>query len=159
MMARDVSSETWPVRQGAAEEGGFIVNFPDLPTGWRQGENEDEALRQAEDLLEEIVLGAMAHKEDLPQPAAAAGRTLVRVQAPTAAKLEAYRGMGAAGLKKPQLADRRGWRPFQVTRLFDGRHGSRLDQIEGRTCCSGASAGDHQRRRGIGVSALTPSPA
>jgi antitoxin HicB len=38
--------------------------------------------------------------------------------------------MRTAGLNKRQLADRMGWRPFQVTRLFDGRHGSRLDQIE-----------------------------
>ncbi len=48
----------------------------------------------------------------------------------TAAKLEAYRAMRAAGLNKKQLAERLGWQPSQVTRLFDGRHASRLDQIE-----------------------------
>ena len=48
----------------------------------------------------------------------------------TAAKLEAYRAMRAAGLNKSQLAKRLGWQPSQVTRLFDGRHASRLDQIE-----------------------------
>lgn len=129
-MARDASSEAWPVSLGPAEEGGFIVKFPDLPTGRSQGENEDEALRQAEDLLEEMVLGAMAHNEDVPQPSAASGRPVVRLPALTAAKLEAYRAMRAAGLNKRQLAHRLGWRPSQVTRLFDGRHASRLDQIE-----------------------------
>jgi antitoxin HicB len=48
----------------------------------------------------------------------------------TAAKFEAYRAMRAAGLNKSQLAERLGWQPSQVTRLFDGRHASRLDQIE-----------------------------
>ena len=48
----------------------------------------------------------------------------------TAAKFEAYRAMRAAGLDKRQLAERLGWQPSQVTRLFDGRHASRLDQIE-----------------------------
>ena len=38
--------------------------------------------------------------------------------------------MRAAGLNKRQLAERLGWQPSQVTRLFDGRHASRLDQIE-----------------------------
>ena len=108
-MARDVSSETWPVRPGPAEGGGFIVNFLDLPTGWSQGENEDEALRQAEDLPEEIVFGAMARNKDIPQPSAAAGRTIVRLPA-LAATLETYRAMRAAGLIKRQLADRMGWR-------------------------------------------------
>ena len=48
----------------------------------------------------------------------------------TAAKFEAYRAMRAAGLNKRQLAERLGWQPSQVTRLFDGRHAWRLDQIE-----------------------------
>ncbi len=38
--------------------------------------------------------------------------------------------MRAAGLNKKQLAERLGWQPSQVTRLFDGRHASRLDQID-----------------------------
>jgi hypothetical protein len=38
--------------------------------------------------------------------------------------------MREAGLDKEQLAERLGWQPVQVTRLFDGRHAARLDQIE-----------------------------
>ena len=33
-----------------AQEGGFIVDFPNLPNGWSQGENRGKALAQAEDL-------------------------------------------------------------------------------------------------------------
>jgi antitoxin HicB len=120
----------WPVDLIPAEDGGYIVNFPDLPNGWSQGDDRAEALAQAEDLLEEIVLGRMAYGEDIPLPSAAEGRPTVALPALTAAKLEAYRAMRAAGLNKKQLAERLGWQPSQVTRLFDGRHASRLDQIE-----------------------------
>ena len=125
-----ILTSAWPVDLIPAEEGGYIVNFPDAPNGWSQGEDRDEALVQAEDLLEEIVLGMMAHSEDVPLPSPAKGRPTVALPALTAAKLEAYRAMRAAGLNKTQLAERLGWQPSQVTRLFDGRHASRLDQIE-----------------------------
>ena len=109
---------------------GLIVNFPDLPNGWSQGETRGEALAQAEDLLDEMILGRMAHNEDVPRPSSRKGRPVVALPALTAAKFEAYRAMRAAGLNKRQLAERLGWQPSQVTRLFDGRHAWRLDQIE-----------------------------
>jgi antitoxin HicB len=118
----------WPVDLIPAEEGGFIVNFPDLPNGWSQGETREEALAQAEDLLDEMILGRMAHNEDVPQPSPVKARPVVALHALTAAKFEAYRAMRAAGLDKRQLADRLGWQPSQVTRLFE--HAPRLDQIE-----------------------------
>ncbi len=129
-MKRTTARSLWPVDLIPAEEGGYIVNFPDLPNGWSQGEDRAEALMQAEDLLEEIVLGRMAYGEEVPLPSAANGRPTVALPVLTAAKLEAYRAMRAAGLNKKQLAERLGWQPSQVTRLFDGRHASRLDQIE-----------------------------
>ena len=109
---------------------GLIVNFPDLPNGWSQGETRGEALAQVEDLLDEMILGKMAHNEDVPRPSSRKGRPVVALPALTAAKFEAYRAMRAAGLNKRQLAERLGWQPSQVTRLFDGRHAWRLDQIE-----------------------------
>jgi antitoxin HicB len=127
---RATAASVWPVDLIAAEEGGYIVNFPDSPNGWSQGDDRAEALTLAEDLLEEMVLGMMAHGEDVPLPSAAKGRPTVALPALTAAKLEAYRAMRAAGLNKKQLAERLGWQPSQVTRLFDGRHASRLDHIE-----------------------------
>ena len=125
-MKRVSDAAAWPVDLIAAEEGGFIVNFPDLPNGWSQGETRDEALARAEDLLDEMILGRMAHNEDVPRPSP----PVVTLPALTAAKSEAYRAMRDAGLNKRQLAERLGWQPSQVTRLFDGRHASRLDQIE-----------------------------
>ncbi len=107
-----------------------MVTLPDIGYGATQGDDLAEALARAADLLEVAVLGAMAHDEDVPLPSAPKGRPTVALPALAAAKLEAYRAMRAAGLNKKQLAERLGWQPSQVTRLFDGRHASRLDQIE-----------------------------
>jgi antitoxin HicB len=120
----------WPVDLIVAEEGGYIVNFPDMPNGWSQGEDQAEALVQAKDLLEEMVLGMIAYDEEVPLPSAACGRPTVALPALTAAKLEAYRAMRAAGLSKNALAERLGWQPSQVTNLFEGRRAPRLDHIE-----------------------------
>jgi antitoxin HicB len=128
-MARD-KAERYPVRLKREEDGGYVVTLPDIGYGATQGDTLEEALAQAEDMLEEAVLGMMAHGEDVPSPSPAKGRPTVALPALSAAKLEAYRAMRAAGLNKKQLADRLGWQPSQVTRLFDGRHASRLDQIE-----------------------------
>ena len=129
-MKRVSDRASWPVDLIPAEEGGLVVNFPDLPNGWSQGETPSEAMIQAEDLLDEMILGRMAHNEDVPRPSPSKGRPVIALPALTAAKLEAYRAMRAAGLSKRQLAERLGWQPSQVTRLFDGRHASRLDRIE-----------------------------
>ena len=73
-MKRVSAPAAWPVDLIPAEEGGFIVNFPDLPNGWSQGETHEEALSKAADLLDEIILGRMAQNEDVPQPSPARGR-------------------------------------------------------------------------------------
>jgi antitoxin HicB len=125
----EAAADRYPVHL-EEEDGGYVVTLPDIPYGATQGDDVAEALAQAEDFLEEAVLGMMAHGEDVPLPSAANGRPTVALPALTAAKLEAYRAMRAAGLNKTQLAERLGWQPSQVTRLFDGRHASRLDQIE-----------------------------
>ena len=128
-MARRGSCEC-PVHLEPEPDGGYVVTFPDIGYGVTQGDDLAEALAQAEDLIEEAVLGMMAHGEDVPLPSPSRGWPTVALPALTAAKLEAYRAMRAAGLNKKQLAERLGWQPSQVPRLFGGRHASRLDQIE-----------------------------
>ncbi len=120
----------YPVQLEPEPDGGYVVLLPDIGYGATQGDDLAEALAQAEDLHEEAILGMLAHSEEVPLPSPARGRPTVALPALTAAKLEAYRAMRAAGLNKKQLAERLGWQPSQVTRLFDGRHASRLDQIE-----------------------------
>jgi antitoxin HicB len=127
-MAEDRCS-AYPATLTTEPEGGFTVTFEDVP-GVTYGADRTAALHQAEDMLEEAILGMMAHNDDIAAPSPAAGKPLVVLPALTAAKLEVYRAMREAGLSKSGLAARLGWQPSQVTRLFDGYHASRLDQIE-----------------------------
>jgi len=129
-MARPETPLAWPVSLDPAEEGGFVVNFPDFPEGWSQGDSREEALAQAADLLETMVGNYMAEGWDLPDPSRAAGRPLVPLTPLIAAKAELYRAMRNAGITKAELARRIGISPQQVQRLFVIRHASRLDQIE-----------------------------
>ena len=120
----------YPVHLEAAEEGGFIVTFPDVPEAITQGEDEDEALLRAVDALETALSFYIDDRRPLPIPSAAAGRPVVRPSALESAKLALYAEMTTQGVRKSELARRLGWRPPQVDRLFDLRHASRFDQIE-----------------------------
>lgn len=111
-------------------EGGFTVTFPDIGYGATYGATWEEALLQAEDMLEEAVLGMIAHNEEVPAPSPAKGRPTARLAALTAAKLEVYRAMRQAGLDASQLAERLGWSPKKITHIFDGYHVVRLEQLE-----------------------------
>ena len=129
-MAERQTARGYPVRLEQEADGGYVVTLPDIGYGATQGDTFEEALHQAEDLLEEAILGVMANDEDVPLPSPARGRPVVGLPALTAAKFELYRAMRAAGLSQDELALRLGWSPSQVTRLFDGRHTVRLDQVE-----------------------------
>jgi antitoxin HicB len=129
-MARRHPSPAWPVRLDPAEEGGFVVSFPDFPEGWSQGDTREQALEQAADLLETMVANYMAEGWDLPEPSRAAGGSLVPLAPLVAAKAELYRAVRKAGITKAELARRIGVSPQQAQRLFNIHHASRLDQIE-----------------------------
>jgi antitoxin HicB len=120
----------WPVTLEPAEEGGFIINFPDFAEGWSQSESHEEALAQAADLLETMVANYMAESWELPEPSSPAGRPVVALAPMVAAKAELYRAMRGNGMTKADLADRLGISPQQIRRLFDLRSAPRLDHIE-----------------------------
>ena len=113
-------------------EGGFTITFPEAGIGVSYGETWEKALVQAEDLLEEAVLGHMAHDMDIPHPVTQPDpqRPLIVLPPLTVAKLLVYWALREDGVTKAELARRMNIAPEQVMRLFDGRHASRLDQIE-----------------------------
>lgn len=120
----------YPVQLDPEEDGGYVVTLPDIGYGATQGDTLQEALLQAEDMLEEAILGMIAHNEEVPVPSPAKGRPVARLPALTAAKLEVYRAMRRAGLDEAQLAQRLGWPPKKITHILDGYHAVRLEQLE-----------------------------
>ncbi len=121
----------YPAHLEAAEEGGFVVTFPDVPEAITQGDDEDEALMRAVDALETALSFYTDAGRDLPRASKAKRRQ--RVVSPSALaciKLAIYQTMRDQGVKKSELARRLGWHMPQVDRLLDLNHASRLDQAE-----------------------------
>jgi antitoxin HicB len=112
----------------AAEEGGFVVTFPQVPEAITQGDNEGEALANAVDALETALSFYIDAGRGLPKPAK--GKRTVRPSALGCIKLAIYHSMREQGVKKSELARRLGWHMPQVDRLLDLTHASRLDQAE-----------------------------
>jgi antitoxin HicB len=119
----------YPVMLTPAEEGGFVVTFPDVPEAITQGEDEEEALFYAVDALETALSLYVDDRRPLPRPSTTQGQT-VRPSALECAKLGVYQAMTEQGVRKAELARRLGWHLPQVDRLFDLKHASRLDQLE-----------------------------
>jgi antitoxin HicB len=115
-----------------AEEGGYVVTFPDFRWGVTQGDSLEQADEMAADALGMILNDLIEKGERLPAPGRHRGRKyrMVRLPALHGAKVELYAAFGASGVRKADLARRMGISKVNVDRLFDLKHQSRLDQIE-----------------------------
>jgi antitoxin HicB len=121
----------YPVHLEPAEEGGFVVTFPDVPEAITQGEDEAEALLRAADALETALEFYVDAGRNLPQPSRARrGQAMIGPRAQAAIKLSIYQAMREDGVRKSELARRLGWHMPQVDRLLDLHHASRLEQAE-----------------------------
>jgi antitoxin HicB len=116
----------------AAEEGGYVVTFPDFPWGVTQGETEQEALRMAAEVIEIVIADRIAEGQPLPVQRKRRGKKYrdIRLPALVAAKAELYASFLESGISKAELARRLKIPRMNVDRLFDLQHQSRLDQIE-----------------------------
>jgi len=115
-----------------AEEGGFVVTFPDFDWGVTQGDTDEEAVEMAIDALEMIVADHIEKGQPLPRTSKLRGRKyrLIALPALSAMKAELYRAFRESGIRKADLARRLGIPTANVDRLFDLKHSSRIDQIE-----------------------------
>jgi antitoxin HicB len=123
---------SWQALFEPAEEGGFVVTFPDLGHGATQGETEEGAMEMAADFLSCVVSDYIAAGEQLPEPKKHRGRKYRIVQLPAlaAAKAELYRAFLASGVRKADLARRLGTSKGNIDRLFDLNHSTRIEQLE-----------------------------
>ncbi len=115
-----------------AEEGGFVITFPDFEWGVTQGDTEEDAVEMAIDALEMIIADHIEKGQPLPRMSRPRGRKyrIIHLPALSAMKAELYRAFRESGIKKADLARRLAIPAANVDRLFDLRHHSRLEQIE-----------------------------
>lgn len=120
----------YPAVFDPAEEGGFIVTFPDIPEAITQGDDESEALLMAEDALITMLEAYMDDQQPIPAPSPLNGRPGVILPVLVACKLTLYSAMQAQGLRRADLARRLNLPPMPVERLLSLRHKTRIEQIE-----------------------------
>jgi antitoxin HicB len=109
----------------------ILVSFPDFPEAHTFGDDENEALARAADLLEDVLADYIESRRDIPVPSQVRrrGRSLI-LPVLTEAKVRLYGEMRCSGIRKAELARRLRCHMRQVDRLLDLHHASRLDQIE-----------------------------
>ena len=99
----------YPVLLTAAIEGGYVVTCRDLPQLITQGENEQNALEQATDAMDEVFATYMIEGIDFPASSKEKRREhLVAPPAESMAKAALYVAMREAGISKMQLAKQLG---------------------------------------------------
>jgi antitoxin HicB len=112
--------------------GGYVVTFPDFGCGATQGENAEEAMEMAQDLLMLTIADYIRESKPLPAAKRHRGSKFRPVSLPAlqAAKVDLYAAFLESGLKKAEFARRAGIHKAHIDRLFSLRHHSRLNQIE-----------------------------
>lgn len=122
----------YPAKFEAAEEGGFVVTFPDFPEAITQGEDVEDALHHAADVLESCIDWYMEEGKAIPAPSKLKrGQRMVELPASYAAKILLLREMAAQKVRPAELARRLKVTRQEVNRLIDWRHTSKIDGIAG----------------------------
>jgi antitoxin HicB len=76
-------SYQYPADCTPAEEGGFVITFPDFPEAITQGETSEQGIEEASDALEEAVIGRINTGEEIPLASdVQRGQFLVPIPAP-----------------------------------------------------------------------------
>ena len=129
----------YPVILEPDDNDTVMVRFVDLP-GASFGEDEADALANAVDLLETVMMGYITDRKTIPAPSPAKGRKTVSPTLLGALKLSAYQAMRGRGWRKADLARAMGLNPRQIDRLLDLRHASTIAQLEQALAVCGARA-------------------
>lgn len=120
----------YPVILEPADEGGFVVSFPDVPEAITQGDTREAALSNAVDALETALDFYIDDKRPLPQPSSPEGLDTVSPSVHASAKLMIYQLMRDQDIGKAELARRLSCHLPQIDRILSLSHGSRFEQLE-----------------------------
>lgn len=108
----------------------FLVTFPDIPEAITQGNDVEDSLRHAADVLESALDFYLESGRPLPIPSKPKrGQRVVELPASVAAKMLLLNEMVVQKIRPVELARRLEVTPQEVTRLIDPRHTSKIDGI------------------------------
>lgn len=113
------------------ETGGFVVTFRDIPEAITQGDDEEDAMAMAKDVLLSSMEIYFDEKRQVPPPSVGQpGERLIPVPASVAAKVLLLNEMLSQGVIPSELARRMDTTRQEVNRLIDLNHATRIDRIE-----------------------------
>ena len=113
-----------------AEEGGYVVSFPDVYGARTQGDSLEEAREAAQGALVTALGGYIEAHEPLPRPRRRKGLTAIPVPSLVAAKLALHEAMRERGMSGRELARRLGANEAAIRRLLDLGHRSHIGEVE-----------------------------
>ncbi|MDO4434870.1 MAG: type II toxin-antitoxin system HicB family antitoxin [Cardiobacteriaceae bacterium] len=120
----------YPAQLIAAEEGGFVVKFRDIPEAITQGDSKEEALAMAQDALLTAIEFYIEDERTVPPPSKAKkNEELVALPVSVYAKILLINELIAQQLTQAELARRLKTRPQEVQRIVDLNHSTKIDTI------------------------------
>ena len=111
------------------DEGGFLVTFPDLPEAMTGGKDRAEALANAQDALEVVLLTYLQDGKAFPPAAATVGEPIA-ISADVEVKIAFIEAFRASGLTRVALAARMGKQETEIRRMLDPYHTTKLASME-----------------------------
>jgi antitoxin HicB len=111
--------------------GSYTVTFPDFDWGVTQGDDLDDAMFMARDVLKILLADCIERRTALPKPSKKGrGYRTVSLPASEEAKVVLYAALREAGLRNSDLARRLRQPVAHVDRLLDLHRRSKMDDIE-----------------------------
>lgn len=121
----------YPVTLTPDTNGSFLVTCTDIPELNSVGDDEDEALLNAQDALASACEIYFDERRPVPLPTRAKpGQAVVALSALESAKVLIWNEMLAQNMRKAELARSLNVHMPQIDRLFDMRHSSKLEFVE-----------------------------
>lgn len=121
----------YPVVLIQQSEGGYLLQFPDIPEAITQGESVEDALREAADCLEEAIANRISLKSNIPYPSRPKrNQHSISLHTTLAAKAALYLAMRDKNLSNTALAKKLHCDEKEVRRMLDPYYYSKLPKIE-----------------------------
>lgn len=125
---------TYPAKFEPDGADGILVTFPDLPEAITGGADEQEALRNAQEALELVVLTYVKQGRALPTPTkypGTGGRSYgLSLPASTLAKMAFIEAFVEKGMTRVAFAAKLGKGENEVRRMLDPYHQTKLTALE-----------------------------
>lgn len=120
----------FPARFEPAEEGGYVVTFRDIPEAMTQGEDDQDAMVMAEDVLISAMDFYFDDRRPVPAPSKLQpGEKYVELPASVSAKVILLNEMLKQKVTNTELARRLDTTPQEVNRIASLKHSTKIDTL------------------------------